>query len=90
MVQGDNKITAMLDNNALTTTGTGAMSALNDSTDVVSGMQIRAYSWGGSVTKIVIDDGITGIGAKSFIAWENVTAVELGKEVETIGADALA
>ena len=93
MEQGDNKITATLDNDVLTVAGTGAMPVLNNSTDAVSGSQLQAYPWAGwkgSVKKIVISDGITGVGSKSFIAWENVTAVELGKDVETIGAGALA
>ena len=93
MEQGDNKITATLDNDVLTVAGTGAMPVLNDSTDAVSGTQIQTYPWAGwkgSVKKIVIGDGITGIGSKSFIAWGNVTEVELGKDVETIGAGALA
>ena len=93
MEQGDNKITATLDNAVLTVAGTGAMPVLNDSTDAVSGTQIQTYPWAGwkgSVKKIVIGDGITGIGSKSFIAWGNVTEVELGKDVETIGAGALA
>ena len=93
MKQGDNKITATLDNDVLTVAGTGAMPVLNDSTDAVSGSQLQAYpwaGWNGSVKKIVISDGITGVGSKSFIAWKNVTAVELGKDVKTIGAGALA
>ena len=93
MEQEDNKITAALDNGVLTVAGTGAMPVLNDSTDAVSGSQLQAYPWAGwksSVEKIVIGDGITGIGSKSFIAWGNITEVELGKDVETIGAGALA
>ncbi|MEQ2848079.1 S-layer homology domain-containing protein, partial [Agathobaculum butyriciproducens] len=93
MEQRDNKITATLDNGVLTVAGTGAMPVLNDSTDAVSGTQIQTYpwtDWRGSVKKIVISNGITGVGSKSFIAWENVTAVELGNDVKTIGAGALA
>ena len=93
MEQGDNKITATLDNDVLTVAGTGAMPVLNDSTDAVSGSQLQPYPWAGwndSVKRIVISDGITGVGSKSFIAWGNVTAVELGKDVKTIGAGALA
>ncbi len=93
MEQGDNKITATLDNDVLTVAGTGAMPVLNDSTDAVSGSQLQAYpwaGWNGSVKRIVISDGITGVGSKSFIAWKNVTAVELGNDVKTIGAGALA
>lgn len=93
MEQGDNKITATLVNDVLTVAGTGAMPVLNDSTDAVSGSQLQVYPWAGwkgSVEKIVINNGITGVGSKSFIAWENVTEVELGNDVKTIGAGALA
>lgn len=75
MKQGDNEITATLDNAVLTVAGTGAMPVLNDSTDAVSGSQLQPYpwkGWNGSVKKIVISDGITGVGSKSFIAWENL------------------
>ena len=93
MTQGDNSITATLDGGVLTFSGTGAMPVLNNSTDSVSGSAVAAYPWAGwsnSVTKIVIADGITSVGAKSFITWPNVTAVELGKDVGTIGAGAFA
>ena len=93
MTQGDNSITATLDNEVLTFSGTGTMPVLNDSTDSVSGSVVAAYPWAGwssSVTKIVIADGIMSVGAKSFITWPKVTAVELGKDVETIGAGAFA
>ena len=93
MEQGDNQVTAKLDGGVLTFSGTGTMPVLNDSTDAVSGNQLTAYPWAGwkdSVTKIVIGDGITGVGAKSFITWPNVGEVQLGKDVATIGAGAFA
>ena len=93
MVQGENRINATVEGGTLTFTGTGAMPVLNDSTDAVSGTQRTNYPWKGwneSVTKIVIGDGITGVGAKSFIAWPDVSEVTLGKDVATIGAGAFA
>ncbi len=93
MVQGENQIVAEFVDSTLTFTGSGTMPVLNDSTDAASGNQFTAYPWAGwkdSVTKIVIGDGITGVGAKSFITWPNVTTVELGKDVKTIGAGAFA
>ena len=94
MVQGENQIVAKFADSTLTFTGRGTMPVLNDSTDAVSSKsQHTAYPWAGwkdSVTKIVIGDGITGVGAKSFITWPNVTTVELGKDVKTIGAGAFA
>ncbi len=45
MEQGDNEITATLDNAVLTVAGTGAMPVLNDSTDAVSGSQLQPYPW---------------------------------------------
>ena len=93
MEQGDNHVIAKLDGGVLTFSGTGAMPVLNDSTDAVSGSKLSDYPWANwneSVTKIVIGDGITGVGAKSFITWQNVTTVELGKDVKTIGAGAFA
>ena len=92
MEQGDNKITATLDNAVLTVAGTGAMPVLNDSTDAVSGSQLQAYPWAGwkdSVKKIVISDGVTSIGSKAFIAYTNVTSVSIGKNVSSIGVGAL-
>ena len=92
MEQGDNKITATLDNAMLTVAGTGAMPVLNDSTDAVSGSQLQAYPWAGwkdSVKKIVISDGVTSIGSKAFIAYTNVTSVSIGKNVSSIGVGAL-
>ena len=93
MVQGENRIVAEFADSTLTFTGSGTMPVLNDSTDAVSGNQPTAYPWAGwkdSATKIVIGDGITGVGAKSFITWPNVGEVQLGKDVATIGAGAFA
>ena len=93
MVQGENRIVAGFADGTLTFTGSGTMPVLNDSTDAVSGSQFTAYPWAGwkdSATKIVIGDGITGVGAKSFITWPNVGEVQLGKDVATIGAGAFA
>ena len=79
----------------LTVTGNGAMPNLDPSTDSESGSngEFHDYPWWNSfnsATKIVVGDGITSIGTKSFIAWGNVTEVSIGKDVTDIGAGALA
>ena len=94
MEQGEQHITAELSSEGvLTFSGNGAMPALNDSTDADSGKATGDYpwkDWKDSVTKIVIEDGITSVGAKSFITWGKVKEVFLGKDVQNIGAGAFA
>ena len=93
MEQGDNKITATLDNDVLTVAGTGAMPVLNNSTETENiSAGAGTYPWANlkdSITKIVIDDGVTSIGSKAFIAYTNVTSVNIGKDVSEIGVGAL-
>ena len=87
-------ITLMLDENkVLTVTGNGAMPNLDPSTDSTTGKksEYKSYPWWDSfkdATKIVIRDGITSVGAKSFITWSAVEEVVIGKDVESIGAGA--
>ena len=88
-------ITLTLDGDVLTVSGNGAMPNLDPSTDSESGSngEFHNYPWWNSfnsATKIVVGDGITIIGTKSFIAWGNVTEVSIGKDVTDIGAGALA
>ena len=88
-------ITLTLDGDVLTVSGNGAMPNLDPSTDSESGSngEFHNYPWWNSfnsATKIVVGDGITSIGTKSFIAWGNVTEVSIGKDVTDIGAGALA
>ena len=93
MEQGDNKITATLDNDVLTVAGTGAMPVLNNSTETENiSAGAGTYPWANlkdSITKIVIGDGVTSIGSKAFIAYTNVTSVNIGKDVSEIGVGAL-
>ena len=93
MEQGDNKITATLDNDVLTVAGTGAMPVLNNSTETENISDgAGTYPWANlkdSITKIVIGDGVTSIGSKAFIAYTNVTSVNIGKDVSEIGVGAL-
>ena len=93
MEQGDNKITATLDNAVLTVAGKGAMPVLNNSTETENiSAGAGTYPWANlkdSITKIVIDDGVTSIGSKAFIAYTNVTSVNIGKDVSEIGVGAL-
>ena len=93
MEQGDNEITATLDNAVLTVAGTGAMPELNNSTETENISDgAGTYPWANlkdSITKIVIGDGVTSIGSKAFIAYTNVTSVNIGKDVSEIGVGAL-
>ena len=77
----------------LTISGTGKMSNLNDSTETENiSVGAGTYPWANlkdSITKIVIDDGVTSIGSKAFIAYTNVTSVSIGKDVSEIGVGAL-
>ena len=93
MEQGDNKITATLDNAVLTVAGKGAMPVLNNSTETENiSAGAGTYPWANlkdSITKIVIGDEVTSIGSKAFIAYTNVTSVNIGKDVSEIGVGAL-
>lgn len=95
MSYGSNSITATLSEGTLTFSGSGEMPNLNSSTDEASGSTSDSAGypwakWNSSATKIIIEDGITSVGAKSFITWANVTSVEIGKDVTEIGAGAFA
>ena len=77
----------------LTISGEGEMKNLNNSTETenISG-GAGTYPWANlqdSITKIVIGDGVTSIGSKAFIAYTNVTSVNIGKDVSEIGVGAL-
>ena len=77
----------------LTISGTGKMANLNNSTETKNISDgAGTYPWAklkDSITKIVIDDGVTSIGSKAFIAYTNVTSVKIGKDVSEIGVGAL-
>ena len=70
----DTDVTATLDNNTLTISGTGAMKDWDYS--------IRPWS---SVTKVIIEDGVTSVGAYAFAYCYGLTSVTIGSSVETIG-----
>ena len=73
--------------------GTGKMSNLNNSTETENISDgAGTYPWANlkdSITNIVIADGVTSIGSKAFIAYTNVTSVNIGKDVSEIGVGAL-
>lgn len=77
----------------LTISGSGAMENLNNSTETENISDgAGTYPWAtlkDNITKIVIDDGVTGIGSKAFIDYTNVTSVSIGKDVSEIGVGAL-
>ena len=77
----------------LTISGKGKMANLNNSTETENISDgAGTYPWANlkdSITKIVIDDGVTSIGSKAFIAYTNVTSVNIGKDVSEIGVGAL-
>ena len=77
----------------LTISGSGAMENLNNSTEtenISDGAGTYPWAtWKDNITKIVIDDGVTGIGSKAFIDYTNVTSVSIGKDVSEIGVGAL-
>ena len=77
----------------LTISGTGEMKNLNNSTETKNISDgAGTYPWANlkdRITKIVIEDGVTSIGSKAFIAYTNVTSVNIGKDVSEIGVGAL-
>ena len=77
----------------MTISGTGKMSNLNNSTETENISDgAGTYPWANlkdSITNIVIADGVTSIGSKAFIAYTNVTSVNIGKDVSEIGVGAL-
>ena len=77
----------------LTISGSGDMANLNKSTETENISDAAGtYPWAhlkDSITKIVIEDGVTSIGSKAFIAYTNVTSVSIGKDVSEIGVGAL-
>lgn len=68
----------------LTISGTGAMFDCVDANE----LDVPWYKQKGSITKIVISDGITYVGNNSFNGLEKVTAIELSNTVTEIGESA--
>lgn len=77
----------------LTISGSGAMANLNKSTETENISDAAGtYPWAhlkDRITNIVIEDGVTSIGSKAFIAYTKVTSVSIGKDVSEIGVGAL-
>ncbi len=76
-IEGD--WTWTLENGVLTISGTGNMKNFEHSPDVPWSEQRD------SITRIVIEEGITGIGDTTFFRCENVTSVEIPSGVTVIG-----
>ncbi|MCQ2070038.1 MAG: leucine-rich repeat protein [archaeon] len=67
------------DTRTFTVSGTGAMP------DFKSTNEMAWYTFRGSMETIVIDDGITRVGEKSFYGYSAVRNVVLGNDVESLG-----
>jgi hypothetical protein len=48
------------------------------------------WEFSDAITKVVIEDGVTGVGSSAFYTYYNLETVVLGKDVDTIGAFAFA
>ena len=98
-VAGENA-TWTLKNNTLTISGSGAIDINNDAIPRRPISSIGGYSYSssdnswksirGSVKKIVISDGITGISDGAFKYFSALETVEVGKDVKKIGVEAFA
>lgn len=72
----------------LTISGNGDMINYNPSTDMESLAATGTYPWYNlkdQITEIEVEDGVTGIGSKAFIAYLNVKKVTIGKDVKNLG-----
>ena len=72
----------LTDEGTLTISGTGAMEDWGMANDV------PWYGSRTSIKKIVIEDGVTSIGACAFYEYSNLTEVTIGSSVESIGNSA--
>ena len=66
----------------LTIGGTGAMADYTQTSFVAD---TPWWDNRNDIKKIVIEDGITSVGANAFLLCENVTSIEIGKDVTSIG-----
>ena len=78
-LEEDSLISYTFENGVLTLTGTGAMPEY----DYGSNRPWNDFS--DEITKVVVSDGITNVGNYAFYDLENLTNVELGKDVSSIG-----
>ncbi len=58
----------------------------------LDGSTLEDYPWNdkrAEITKVVVSDGVTKVGQRSFSKMENLTEVTFGKDVKELGADAM-
>ena len=72
-------------NGLLTISGTGEMSDYESKTDSTSGEEITTAPWGNQAKTVVIEDGVTGIGAAAFYGCSGLTSVTIPDRVISIG-----
>ena len=84
--EGDNLTWALSNDGTLTISGTGAMATYTGvSPDGTQGTPAPWYSDRGSITEIVIQEGVTSIGSWAFNNCTNVTNVSLPDSLAAIG-----
>ena len=84
-----NNVTWTLDSaGLLTISGTGEMADYESKTDSASGEEITTAPWGNQAKTVVIEDGVTGIGAAAFYGCSGLTSVTMGSNVTSIGESA--
>ena len=74
--------------NTLTISGTGAMQDWHWDYTIINAQTRPWYDYQKEITSVVIDDGVTNIGAYAFYGHTAVTSVSIGSGVTTIGEDA--
>ena len=79
-------VTATLSGGTLTIRGSGPMANYVSESEV----EFAAPWWydGKKVTRIIIEDGVTTIGASAFDGFRNLTSVTIPNSVSSIGSDA--
>ena len=78
-------VTWTLDSNGLLTiSGEGEMAEYESKTDSTSGEEITTAPWGNQANTVVIEDGVTGIGAAAFYGCSDLTSVTMGSSVTDI------
>ena len=76
---GDNVTWTLDDQGTLTISGTGAMGTYN------SEVLVPWYKFRNSIKSVKVSDGITYIAFYSFYDCDNLTKVELGNDIKSIG-----
>lgn len=75
---GENLTWTLSDQGVLTVSGTGPMAEL-------SGVQYPWYDHRGSITSVVIENGVTSIGSYAFESYQNLISATLPDSIVTIG-----